>query len=134
MPHPPPPQGMPVSLRGWRRKLYSLGLIPNIASRSDLYWVVAPRRDKSCERVADKFGLHAWTINLRTWIFGFTYLVFKTTCIDTEHHYGRALFSSREGHFSLRWISEILAIRRREKRITSERHIGELGVRCLSTL
>ena len=32
--------------------------------------------------MADKFGLRAWTINLRTWIFGFTCLVFKTTCID----------------------------------------------------
>ena len=32
-------------------------------------------RDKSCGRVVDKFGL-------RTWIFGFTYLVFKTTYID----------------------------------------------------
>ena len=36
-----------------------------------------PRRDKSCGRVADKFGL-------RTWIFGFTRLVFKTTYIDRE--------------------------------------------------
>ena len=50
--------------------------------RSDLYSVVAPRRDKSCGRVADKFGLRTWTINLRTWIFGFTCLVFKTRCID----------------------------------------------------
>ena len=32
--------------------------------------------------MADKFGLRAWTINLRTWIFGFTCLVFKTTYID----------------------------------------------------
>ena len=32
--------------------------------------------------MADKFGLCTWTINLRTWIFGFTCLVFKTTCID----------------------------------------------------
>ena len=37
--------------------------------------VIAPHRDKSCGRVADKFGL-------RTWIFGLTCLVFKTTCID----------------------------------------------------
>ena len=34
--------------------------------------------------MADKFGLRAWTINLRAWIFGFTHHVFKTTCIDTE--------------------------------------------------
>ena len=32
--------------------------------------------------MAGKFGLRTWTINLRTWIFGFTYLVFKTTCVD----------------------------------------------------
>ena len=32
----------------------------------------------------DKFGLRAWTINLRTWIFGLTCLVFKTTYIDRE--------------------------------------------------
>ena len=62
------------------------------------------------------------------------YLVFKTTCIDTEYHYGKVLFPSQEQHFSLRWIREILAIRRREKRITSEGYIGELGVRCLSTI
>ena len=46
----------------------------------------------------------------------------------------KALFSSREGHFFLRWIRGILAIRRRACLITSERYIGELGVRCLSTL
>ena len=44
--------------------------------------VVAPRRDNSCGRAADKCGLRTWTINLRAWIFGFTYLVFKTTCVD----------------------------------------------------
>ena len=43
--------------------------------------------------MADKFGLRAWTINLRTWIVGFTCLVFKTTYIDAE----RPL---REGAFS----------------------------------
>ena len=36
--------------------------------------------------MANKFGL-------RTWTFGFTYLVFKTTCIDTEK-------PLREGAFS----------------------------------
>ena len=43
--------------------------------------------------MADKFGLRAWTINLRTWIFGFTYLVFKTTYIDRR-------IPLREGAFS----------------------------------
>ena len=46
----------------------------------------------------------------------------------------KALFSSREGHFFLRRIRGILAIRRRACLITSERYIGELGARCLSTL
>ena len=32
--------------------------------------------------MACKFGLRTWTINLRTWIFGFACLVFKTTCVD----------------------------------------------------
>ena len=49
-------------------------------------------------------------------------------------HYEKALFSSREGHFSLRWIREIRAIKRRTCSDTSEMHIGELGVRYLSTL
>ena len=43
--------------------------------------------------MTNKFGLRAWTINLRTWIVGFTCLVFKTTCIDR----GKPL---REGAFS----------------------------------
>ena len=42
--------------------------------------------------MADKFGLRTWTINLRAWIFRFTRLVFKTTCIDR----GKPL---REGAF-----------------------------------
>ena len=29
-----------------------------------------------------KLGLRTWTINLRTWIFGFACLVFKTTYVD----------------------------------------------------
>ena len=42
--------------------------------------------------MADTFGLRTWTINLCTWILGFTRLVFKTTCIDR----GKPL---REGAF-----------------------------------
>ena len=42
--------------------------------------------------MAEKFGLRAWTIILRTWIFGFACLVFKTTYIDR----GKPL---REGAF-----------------------------------
>ena len=83
--------------------------------------------DKSCGRVVDKFGLRTWTINLRTWIFGFTYLVFKTTCIDR----GKPL---REGafFFTRRTLSPPLDKRNtRDKakglRITSERHIVGAG-------
>ena len=45
-----------------------------------------------------------------------------------------ALFPSREGHFSLRWIRGVFAISRRACLVSSERHIGELGARCFSTL
>ena len=40
--------------------------------------------------------LRAWSLRLRAWI--------------EEYHYGKALFSSREGHFSLHWIRGILAV------------------------
>ena len=83
--------------------------------------------------MADKFGLRAWTINLRTWIFGFMGVVFKTTCIDR----GKPL---REGAF---FFTRTMLFPPQDKRntrdkskglcISSERHIGELGVRCLST-
>ena len=93
--------------------------------RSDLYEVVAPRRDKSCGRVAEKFGLRAWTINLRAWIFGLTCLVFKTTCVDI----GKAL---REGAFSFTKRALFLPLEKKNTRdkvkglcITLERHIGE---------
>ena len=89
--------------------------------------------DKSCERVADKFGLRTWTINLRAWIFGFTCLVFKTTYIDR----GKPL---REGAFFFTRRTLFPPLNKRNTRdkarglcITSERYIGELGVRCLST-
>ena len=84
--------------------------------------------------MADKFGLRTWTINLRTWIFGFACLVFKTTCIDR----GKPL---REGAFSFARRILFPPLNKRNThdkakgvRITSERYIGELGVRCLSTI
>ena len=90
--------------------------------------------DKSCGRVADKFGLRTWTINLRTWIFGFTCLVFKTTHIDTEK-------LLREGAFFFTRTMLFPPQNKRNTRdkakglcITLERYIGKLGVRCLSTL
>ena len=58
--------------------------------------------DKSSGRVADKFGLRTWTINLRTWIFGFTCLVFKTTYIDSGKPLRvGAFFSTRRTSFPL---------------------------------
>ena len=85
--------------------------------------------------MADKFGLRTWTINLRTWIFGFTRLVFKTTCVDKEK-------PLREGAFFFTRMTlsppldkrNTLAIRQRACLTTSERHIGELVARYLGTL
>ena len=84
--------------------------------------------------MADKFGLRTWTINLRAWIFGFAYLVFRTTCIDR----GKPL---HEGAFSFTRTALFPQLDKRNTcdkakglRIASERHIGELGVRCLSTI
>ena len=77
-------------------KLYRRVISTYIALWRDLHWVVDPRRDKSCGRVADKFGLRAWTINLRTLLFGCTCLVFKTTFIDAEKPLqGGAFFFTR---------------------------------------
>ena len=84
--------------------------------------------------MADKFGLRAWTINLRTWIFGFTCLVFKTTYIDAEK-------PLREGAFFFTRRALFPLLNKRNTRdkakglcFSSERYLGELGVRCLSTL
>ena len=61
-------------------------------------------------------------------------LVFKTTCIDR----GKPL---REGAFPFTGITLFPRLNKRNTRdkakglrITSEEHIGELGVQCLSTL
>ena len=84
--------------------------------------------------MADKFGLRARTINLRTWIVGFTRLVFKTTYIDR----GKPL---REGAFSFTGTALFPPLDKRYTRdkakglcVSSEWHIGELGTRYLSTL
>ena len=96
--------------------------------------VIAPRMDKSCGRVADKFGLRTWTINLCTWIFGLTCLVFKTTYIDREKPLWESAF-----FFTSRTLFPPL-----DKRNTHDKAKGKayrfgevyrgLGVRCLSTL
>ena len=107
---------------------------PILVAESTYIRVVTPRRDKSCGRVEDKFGLRTWTINLRTWIFEFTCLVFKTTCIDR----GKPLW---EGAFFFTGMVLFPPLDKRNTRdkakglcINSERYIGGLGVRCLSTL
>ena len=78
--------------------------------------------------MADKFALRAWTINLRTWIFGFTCLVFKTTCIDAEKPLKEGAF-----FFTRRTLFPPLNKKNTRDeakglRVASERHIGELGV------
>ena len=82
--------------------------------------------------MADKFGLRTWIQYLRTWILGFTYLVFKTTCMDMEK-------LLREGAF---FFTRTMLFPPLDKKntlnkakglcITSERHIGELGADALA--
>ncbi len=63
--------------------------------------------------MADKFGLRAWTINLRAWIFGFACLVFKTTYIDRRIPLREGAFPFTRTMLFFGWIRGILAIRRR---------------------
>ena len=72
---------------------------------------------KCCGRVVDKFGL-------RTWIFGFTCLVFKSTCIDRR-------IPLREGAFFFTGMVLFPPLNKRNTRdrakglcIASERYIG----------
>ena len=69
-------------------------------------------------------------INLRTWIFGFTCLVFKTTCIDAEK-------PLREGTFFFTRTALFPSLNKKNPRdkakglrVASERYIGELVVTC----
>ena len=75
--------------------------------------------------MVDKFELRAWTINLRTWIFGFACLAFKTTYIDS----GKPL---REGAFPFTRTMLFPPLDKRNTcdkakglRITLEGYIGE---------
>ena len=84
--------------------------------------------------MVDKLGLRTWTINLRTWIFGFACLVFKTTYVDTEK-------SLREGAFFFTRIALFPPLDKKNVcdkakglRITSERSIVGLSERCLSII
>ena len=84
--------------------------------------------------MVDKLGLRTWTINLRTRIFGFACLVFKTTCIDRR-------IPLREGAFSFMGTALFPPLDKKNVcdkvkglRITSERYIVGLSVRCLSAI
>ena len=61
-------------------------------------------------------------------------LVFKTTYIDRRKALWEGAFPLTRMMPFLRRIRGIRAIRRRACVTTSERYIGELGMRCLSTL
>ena len=84
--------------------------------------------------MVDKLGLRTWTINLRTWIFGFACLVFKTTYVDR----GKPL---REGAFIFTRIALFPPLDKKNVcdkakglRVTSVRSIVGLSVRCLSII
>ena len=100
--------------------------------------------------MADKFGLRAWTINLRTWIFGFACLVFKTTCIDRRiplregafffkrtmlfppldkrntRDKARSLYITSEG-ISGSWAHDALAQYIESRTLPQPSHIGQLA-------
>ena len=78
--------------------------------------------------MADKFGLRAWTINLRTWLLGFTYLVFKTTYIDAEKPLQEGAFFFTRMVFFPPLDKRNTRNKAKGLRISSERYIGELGV------
>ena len=63
---------------------------------------------KSSGRMVDKLDLRTWFLNLRTWTLGFSFEVFKTTCMDEEAPLREAAFSSREYRFLLWGIREYL--------------------------
>ena len=80
------------------------------------------------------FGLRTWTINLRTWIFGFTCLVFKATYIDRGKPLGEGTFFFTGMALFPPLNKRNTCDKARSLRITSEGYIGELGARCLSTI
>ena len=83
--------------------------------------------NKSCGGVADKFGLRTWTINLRTWIFRFTYLVFKTTCIDRRIPLWEGAFSFARRILFPPLNKKNTCDKAKGLRVTSERDIVGLG-------
>lgn len=51
--------------------------------------------------MVDKLDLRTWFLNLRALTLGFSFEVFKTTCMDEEAPLREAAFSSREYRFPL---------------------------------
>ena len=84
--------------------------------------------------MANEFGLRTWTINLRTWIFGFACLVFKTTYVDTEKLLREGAFFFTRRTLFPPLDKKTVCAKAKGVRIASERSIVELGVRCLSII
>ena len=77
---------------------------------------------KSGGRMVDKLDLRTWFLNLRALTLGFSFEVFKTTCMDEEAPLREAAFSSREYRFPLWEIREISVIGRALRSITEKRN------------
>ena len=71
---------------------------------------------------------------LRAWIFRFTCLVFKTTCVDRRIPLREDAFFFMEIALSLLLDKRNMRAEAKGLRITSERYIVGLGVRCLITI
>ena len=71
-------------------------------------------------------------LDLRTWIFGLTYLVFKTTYIDRRKPLREGAFSFARRTLFPPLDKKNMRDKAKGLRVSSERYIGELGVRCLS--
>ncbi|KXB72094.1 hypothetical protein HMPREF3185_01826 [Porphyromonas somerae] len=71
---------------------------------------------------------------LRTWIFGFTCLVFKTMYIDTEKPLREGAFFFTRRRLFLPLDKRNTCDKAKGLCISSERYIGDLGVRYLSPL
>ena len=84
--------------------------------------------------MVDKLGLRTWTINLRTWIFGFACLVFKTTCVDRGKPLREGAFCSMGTALFPPLDKKNVCDKAKGLRVTSERYIVGLSVRCLSII
>ena len=119
---------------GWRRKLYSYGLIPvqlcEVTSIRLLLRVGIKVVDEQLISLGYVRGSNIYVrgyLDLRTWSL-------RLRTQTEENHYVKALFSSRERCFSLTQDKRNTRDEAKGLCISSEEHIGELGVQCLSTL